>query len=252
MQINKMKTFIKDKTSLLFPSNNTCIFCGEELFNGHDYSICDNCLKELPVAKNTCDICGQEIIGGGNLCLNCKTNSKKFYDRAFSPFRFEGNIVDSVHRLKYHNDKWIGRFLSKILYDYIKDLDLKIDVVIPVPLNENRLKERGYNQSRILCEEFYRKGIIVDETNLVRVKDTKSQTNFTFKQREENMKNAFKVMDKEKLKGKNVLIVDDVYTTGATLNEISETLRKTKVNYIYCLTLAHVVKPILTETNKML
>ena len=244
--------FIKDKADMLIPSCNTCIFCNKELFNGSDYSICDECFKLLPQVRKTCEICGQEMIDDGGMCLNCKNSPKKFYNRAFSPFRFEGLIVDSVHRLKYHNDKWVGRFLGKILYDYVKSLNLNVDIVIPVPLNENRLKERGYNQSKLLCEEFYRKGYEVDETNLIRVKDTASQTNFTFKQREENVKNAFKIIDKEKLNGKNVLVVDDVYTTGATLNEISETLRKTKVNYIYCLTLAHVVRPILTESNKLL
>lgn len=246
-----VKNIISNSLEQLFPTNNSCIFCGEELFNTNEYCICEKCLLDLPKVDKTCIICGQEIFDMGDLCLSCKQSSQKFYDRAFSPYRYENKIVDIIHNLKYHNDKWLGKYLSKIMYDYVKDLDLQIDVVIPVPLNENRLKERGYNQSKLLCYEFDKNGIVVDETNVIRVKNTKTQTNFSFKQRQENMENAFKVLNKEKLNGKNLLIVDDVYTTGATLNELSKTLRKTKVNNIYCLTLAHAVKWILSETNKL-
>lgn len=234
----------------VFPNNNSCIFCGNEIF-ARENAICDSCEKDLPYVDKICKICGQEIKDMGSLCLNCKKSPKKYYDRAFAPFRYEGKVVVSIHNLKYHNQKWLGDYLSKIMFDYISQFDdVKFDLVIPIPLNEKRYKQRGYNQSRLLCNEFSRRGYIVDETSVIRTKNTQSQTNFTSTERQENMKNAFQVVSKENLKGKNILVVDDVYTTGATMNEMCETLHKAKVGHIYCLTLAHVVKPILTETNK--
>ena len=248
--MNKLIKLSKKVVNILFPNDNRCIFCDDEIFDVKS-GICENCYKTLPFVNKTCNICGQEISDMGNLCLSCKKSSKKFYTRAFAPFRYEGNVVKVVHNLKYHNQKWLGDYLSKIMYDYIlKFKDVKFDLVIPIPLNENRKKERGYNQSRLLCNEFEKQGYEINEDCIIRGKNTTSQTNFSSSERQENMKGAFMVKDKEILQNKNVLIIDDVYTTGATMNELCETLRKTKVGNIFCLTLAHVVKPILTETNK--
>lgn len=246
MKNNKLLQNIKNfAQNVLFTSEYKCIFCEEELFD--DQFICNNCAKQLPYVNKTCKVCGEEIVGQGDLCLRCKKDPVKFFDGAFSPFRFEGNIVLAIHNLKYHNQRWIAPYLSKIMFNYFKEKNINVDIVIPVPLNKNRLKERGFNQSYLICKEFENNLIKVSDDVISRVVDTKTQTNLSATQRQENLKNAFEVVNKQELKDKIVLVVDDVYTTGATMQEVCRCIRKCKPSKVYCLTLAHVVNPILME-----
>ena len=124
--------------------------------------------------------------------------------------------------------------------EFIKT-DWQIDAVVPVPLYIKREKKRGFNQATLLSSQFESVlNIPVISNNLVRLKNTPTQTKLTKIERKNNLDKAFKVLDKKEFKGKNVLLIDDVFTTGATTDECSKVLKSVGVKNIYVLTLAHV------------
>lgn len=233
---------IKDKLlNIFFPNNFKCIFCEKEIFKNNNSGVCDECLNRLPfIGEKVCLKCGDELLDMGNFCLRCKSKISKSYNRAFAPFKFEGKIVNVIHDLKYHNKKYLADYLSKFMFNCFSAQNLIIDIVIPIPLNAKRFKERGYNQAELLCKSFKENGYEIDVTNLIRSKYTQTQTNLTTKERKENLKNAFTVLNKNYYKDKNILLVDDVFTTGATMEEAAKVLKQCKAKTVYCLTLAHV------------
>ena len=113
----------------------------------------------------------------------------------------------------------------------------KIDIIMPIPLHPRRLEKRGYNQAGVLAEALGKKlGIPVDEKNLKRRKNTKPQKELNHRERQKNMKNAFIV--RKKLKEENILLVDDIYTTGSTIEEAAKELKKAGAQNIFFLTIA--------------
>lgn len=248
--MKQMLRKIKDAIiKMFFPPDNKCMICGKELFKDTKHCLCDNCFSNLPFKDScVCIKCGDSITGEGNYCLSCKNNANKPYNKAFAPFKFKDSIVKIIHDLKYNNQKWIAPFISEFLVDEVLQQNVSVDVIIPIPLNIKRYNERGFNQSEIICEKLVTKlNMKVDVTSLVRSKYTKTQTNLTRAERSENLKDAFTVQNKEAIKGKSILLVDDVFTTGATMEEACKVLRKAGAKNIYCLTIAHVEKPKQTE-----
>ena len=242
MELKNKILKIKDKLlNAVFPDNFKCIFCEKEIFDNNYYGTCEECKKHLPFIKEKiCLKCGDELVDMGNFCLRCKSKINKSYNRAFAPFKFEGKIVSVIHDLKYHNKRYLGKYLSRYMYDYFLNQNIKIDIVLPIPLNSKRLKERGYNQAELLCDCFKKNGYEIDTKNLVRSKYTQTQTNLTMKERKENLSNAFMAINKDYYKDKNILLIDDVFTTGATMEEAAKVLKRCKAKTVYCLTLAHV------------
>lgn len=228
---------------LLCPDNLQCIICGEEIFTNDDFCICENCNLKLRFLTNVCQICGTKILGAGTLCERCKNNDIKNIKLARSVFEYKGNIRSLVYNLKYDNKKYLAKPLSNLLYNYYinsKDFD-NIDIIIPVPIHKNRLKQRGYNQAELLLNSFAKTNKL--KFDLVeRIVDTPTQTEKTHKERLENLKGAFKLTNPNEIKGKNILIVDDVFTTGATCSTIAELLIKAKAKSVKCLTLCNTTK----------
>ena len=245
---NKMKKgnkILKFLNNLLFPYNMKCIFCNKEIFRDSERGLCEDCKHNLPFTGiKTCEKCGQTIHDMGRLCLSCKKSANKPYIKAFAPFQFDGKVIEVIHKLKYHNAKWLAEYLGRFILEEFYRQDIKIDVVVPIPLSEKRYKERGYNQAEIICCKFLESGFTVDNKNFIRTKHTNSQTNLTKVKRKENLKDAFTVVDKSAFKDKTILLVDDVFTTGATMEEASKVLLKAKAKGIYCLTIANVASPL--------
>lgn len=230
----------------IFVNDFKCIVCGKEILRNSRYSMCKDCLAKLPYIKKYCEKCGESIVSG-NLCLNCKRELPKITQN-FSVFDYSKPINYLITNLKYDNKKYIANYLSNFLVDKFIESNIKVDFVIPVPISENRLKIRGFNQAELLCSAFNEKLNMEVCPNLVsRIVDTISQTSLSRKERLTNLTNTFKVNDKNKIKGKSILIVDDVYTTGATINEIAKVLFKAKAKNVYGLTVAHSVNNVLME-----
>ncbi|MBQ2864248.1 MAG: ComF family protein [Clostridia bacterium] len=224
--------------NVLFPSGYKCVVCGAEI-KPNVFSVCDTCFKLLPhIAGKVCLTCGEPLFSDANYCLNCK-NTKHSFTKCFAPFTFENQIVKLIHNLKYDGKKYLAKPLSNFMFKCFMEQNLKVDLVVPVPLHTSRQKERGFNQAEELCNAFVSHGFNVNTTCVSRVKQTTTQTNLNKVERKENLLGAFKVNSRLDVKGKVVLIVDDVYTTGATFNELASVLVKAGASKVFGLTCAH-------------
>ncbi|TYB30690.1 MAG: ComF family protein [Candidatus Mcinerneyibacterium aminivorans] len=218
---------------MIFPSY--CTLCNKILLND-ELGICKNCTDKLDhISGNICYRCGQSIEYKG-LCPDCQNSPEpRFWSKRRSLYNYNDAMARLVHEFKYNKNMDLLKYFSiKICEGYNKYFEEnKIDEVIPVPISKQRKKERGYNQSVKLLKKIERK---IKSNILIRTRDTKPQSSFkNDKKRVKNIKNAFKVI--KDISGKNLLIVDDILTTGATLNEISRTLYKANANKIFHLTL---------------
>ena len=183
--------------------------------------------------------CGEPLVSDGLFCKRCK--GKKFiFDRAVAPFEYSDCIIGFIKNLKYDHKKFYAKPIAKFMAgSYLKN-DFNCDIIIPVPLCNKRFKERGFNQSELIANEISKIiGIEVSVNNLKRVKETPHQTNLDYAKRQVNLKDAFKVYNQKEIKAKKVLLIDDVYTTGATVKECSKVLKKAGANSIFVLTFAH-------------
>jgi len=152
--------------------------------------------------------------------------------------KYEGVIRECIHSLKYENNQSLGEYFSRELIACIKAEDWSLDVVIPVPLSSFRIKERGYNQSALLARPLAMGlSLRYQPHGLKRIRNTQSQVELTAVERRRNVAGAFQA-EPEIVQDKNILLVDDVTTTGATLYECSRALRAGGANGVYCITIA--------------
>ena len=217
-----------------------CIFCGEELQKDSNYCACDRCLANLPyITGKVCKNCGEPIESLAEYCLQCKSHVDRGFDKARSVFLYKDQIKKAIADFKFYGNRYLGEYLSYFLLDlYVKE-NWKCDLVIPAPISQNSLKIRGYNQTDLLCEAFVKFGIPFDNKSIIKHLETAHQVGLGYKDRQKNLIGAFKVVDKPAIKGKNILLVDDIYTTGATASEISEILKKAGASSVNVLTLCH-------------
>ena len=212
-----------------YPKHIKCICCKDEIAVKNVYDMCDKCYKNLPLIQhNFCIRCGLQFDKDGTgTCLNCKSNNFSF-ELARSAVNFDNKIVGTIHKLKYARYKFLAEPLAYLLHDKLMTQDWKIDLIAYVPLHPKREKERGYNQSRELANHLSTLTNIPIFDSIERIRDTPTQTKLTRRERQENVKDCFKVTNKTKIKNLNILLIDDVYTTGSTTNEISKELIKIK------------------------
>lgn len=207
-QLAKLKGRALD---IFFP--RWCIGCGRE--GGF---ICDSCCRALPrIMPPLCPRCGRPQTSGV-LCSSCVGWQTKI-NGIRSPFRFDGVIRQAIHQLKYRNLRALAQPLAGLLQDYLATNPLSGEVLVPVPLHQKRLRERGYNQSRQLARELGELiSLPVVDDCLIRHRLAPSQTRaVTVEERRRNVADAFSCRD-GRLKDKQVLLLDDVSTSGATLD----------------------------------
>jgi ComF family protein len=165
--------------------------------------------------------------GPERLCGECAASARPF-ESARSAALYDGAILDAVRLLKYHSRFEFVKPLSRLLVEALRGHGIESDaVVMPVPLHEKKLRERCFNQSLLMARGVARAfSLGLDYTTLVRSRPTASQTGLKADERRENVRGAFIVIAPERVKGKTVLLVDDVYTTGSTIAECSKVLKK--------------------------
>lgn len=229
--------------SLLFPAGAGCPLCGRR---GSPLHICQVCLEmwaELADGLVPCERCGrfQNATEGENICQDCRNSDPPYYiARGVAPY--EGPVRDALHNFKFCGRRDLAYPFGELIASLAVSLFpvRSLAAVIPVPLHEGRLRERGFNQAALLSERVSRiLKIPLSEEALIRTRETPSQTSLSREQRLANLKGVFEVgKDVLGLKGKDVLLVDDVYTTGATVQECSEVLKTSGVREIYVVTLA--------------
>lgn len=210
-----------------------CVGCGQI-----GSFICPNCWRTLPkLVPPFCPKCGKPQ-PSGLLCASCWRKPSKI-DSIRSTSPFEGVMRQAIHELKYHNLKAISVTLAQLLVSYLETNSLSVEVVVPVPLHPKRLRERGYNQSSLLARELSKQsGLPLVEDCLYRFKNSppQAETN-TAEERWKNVAGAFECHN-DKLRGKRVLLIDDVCTSGATLEACAEVLKDGGVAMVWGLTLA--------------
>ena len=238
-----MNIFLNFKQILInafYPKHIKCIYCGNEITTKNVYDMCENCNKTLPfISKNFCVRCGLQFEkDGSGTCLNCKSSNFNF-TIARSALNFDGKVVSAIHKFKYARYKFLAEPFAHILYRARVKQNWNFDIICYVPLFEKREKERGYNQSRELARNLSKLTSVPVFDGILRIRDTPTQTSLTRKQRKENVKDSFKITSKTALKNLNILLIDDVFTTGSTTNEISRELKSANANNIYVLTIAH-------------
>ena len=218
---------------LLFPSS--CLGCGQR-----GELLCRECQSALPwIEPPLCERCGWPLLGEAS-CRQCRGWTE--LDGLRSPFRFEGLIRQAVHSLKYENLKAVARPLAGILADYVWENPMPAGLLVAVPLHSRRLRERGYNQSGLVAAELGRLlDLPVAEGVVVRHRHTPAQAEAdSAERRRHNVARAFAARG-EGLQGKGVLLVDDVCTTGATLESCAAALKAGGAASVWALTIAREV-----------
>ncbi|MGA7837397.1 MAG: ComF family protein [Ignavibacteriaceae bacterium] len=204
-----------------------CSHCRTKLKTDEEH-ICAECLQRINVADNE----RKESEFGR------KFGDNKIISEFITHFIFEKDrgLQSLIHSLKYNNKFRIGIYLGKILAESNSEFftSRKIDLIVPVPLHQLKKAERGYNQAHYIAKGISRfSGIPHSENILKRKKFTRTQTKLSLSEREENVKNAFKKRRHANVEGKNIFLIDDVITTGATINECGKTLLKSGANKVF-------------------
>ena len=218
----------------LFPPR--CFECGK----GGEF-LCLSCRRAFPpLLGPLCLKCGKPLSPEGS-CFGCE-RWKLVLDGIRSPFRFEGVTRQAVHRLKYDNFKVLALPLAQLLEEYLRRTSLPVEVLVPVPLHVHRLRTRGYNQSSLLAKELGKlTGLPVVEESLLRFRDTPAQTRTTSAEaRRSNVYGAFICQD-QRLHGRQVILIDDVCTSGATLDACALALKEVGTSSVWGLTVAREV-----------
>lgn len=227
-------------TDLFFP--RACAFCGAHDI-GSKTDLCLPCLESVrEVPESFCLKCGRPFAGtfSGAVCGKCLQFPPKYSKARFAVF-YENNVRDAVADFKYHSALHLTKVLSKILIDaFVKHYQNQaLDLILPVPVHRNRILKRGYNQSVILARElslFTR--VPLDRTCLIKSKDTVPQAGLSRKDRLKNLVNSFNVCSPDRVRGRRVLLVDDVATTGTTVSEAAKELSAAGCSEIFVLVLA--------------
>lgn len=209
-----MANIFKNIISLLYPPK--CIFCGKLLNVKSEIDVCSSCFTEIPFLDGEAVILPQTCNEGG-----C--------DRIICMCRYNGIVKASLLRYKFFNKSGYYRTFSKLLADRIKKMTdyREFDIIISVPLHKRKENIRGYNQSFLISRAIGKQlGIRDGSELLLRVKNTCSQSLLPKKQRSVNIRGAFCVKRGIELRGKKVLLIDDIMTTGYTLDECSRVLKE--------------------------
>lgn len=187
--------------------------------------LCDSCRPVIPVIGDpACDRCGCPGVLDVSACPNCREKTWHF-DRLIVPWPFGGEVQDLLHGLKYEGKTYVAPVLAEAIAERIRQVGYdKNSVVVPVPLHAARLRERGYNQSRLLAAGIARTLGLTTRLALRRVRPTETQTELGLEERVRNVDGAFRVRKNHWVAGQPILLVDDVCTTGSTVNACASVL----------------------------
>lgn len=212
--------------------------CGNLIDQIRPYSLCDSCLKTFHWAvKKTCIRCGKILRVGyeQDVCLDCLSISHKF-QRGYCCVEYGESERDLIHRFKYKEEAYLGKKMAEAMYDRIKDEELEVDLVLAVPMYPKKQKVRGYNQAELLGKSLAKR--MEKPYNgkvLLRIRETEPMSNLGAEERVKNVRGAFCILEKslEKVNRKAILLVDDIYTTGSTMDSCAEVLLEAGASCVF-------------------
>lgn len=238
-----MVRFLDAFLDFFFPGR--CLVCGKDVINTQ--RICESCLLNIKyISSPICLKCGIPFNSGtgrDHLCGTCLT-TKIYFTKARAVGFYEGVLQEAIHQFKYNKKTFLAKPLASFMVNCgLDSIDLEsYNFLVPVPLHPKRLRERGFNQALSLAKYIGKKcRIPIDYLSLKRVRWEEPQINLSKKERERNVRGAFSLYNKDRFKGSNILLIDDVYTSGATVNECAKVLIKARTASVDVLTLCRAV-----------
>ena len=225
-----------------------CLTCGKSLTSDPVPFFCTACWQTIrPLQHPVCARCDQPFVSPAataytpnHHCQQCQERPPEF-QRAWTLFPYLPPLREAICSFKYRSKHTLARPLARLMIDALPR-GIDADVIVPVPLHPTRLRAREFNQSLLLADQLGRHlARPVSVSNLVRVAATDPQTTLTRQARLRNLRNAFYIRKPQDLAEKRILLVDDVFTTGTTLNECAKSLRKAGAGPVFALTLARTV-----------
>lgn len=262
---------------VLFPSD--CRFCGEPLLNISRLPVCSDCVANIhPIRGKVCSICGERVLSsyaesdadGLLRCPVCRRVERPFV-QAVAYGSYDGGLRELVHLLKYNGVRPAASVLGRMLAEALPALEPAFEqaifaqggfaqggfaqgmfadsrvLVVPVPLHKTKRRQRGFNQSELIARAALKFSPANDRLQLApdlltRTRETESQIGLTSHQRRENLRGAFAVTRAPEVTGRDILLVDDVYTTGTTAAECARVLRRAKARNVWVATAARTLK----------
>jgi ComF family protein len=245
----------------LFPSD--CRFCGTPLINISRLPVCKPCLSEIhAIEGGVCSVCGERLLtpfalGVGTgigtdgaevaRCGLCRKLAPSFV-KAVAYGSYDGGLRELIHLLKYDQVRPAATVLGGLLAEAVRGLEsfaIERPMVVPVPLHTRKLRQRGFNQSELIAQEFIKLSLgkmMLPPRVLQRRRETESQIGLTRHQRRENIRGAFIVPRPQEIAGREILLVDDVFTTGTTVSECARVLLRAGASKVFVATVARTLK----------
>lgn len=231
---NSFKRIFKKMIDDFYPPR--CYMCGKNKVNYDTSLVCDDCIeiyKQYKVCKYFYDEEGKEI--------------------GLGVYRYDGVVRYLVQRLKFNKDKKVAYALAELSYSNVREFLLRhhVNYFVPIPIHKDRLKERGFNQSELIAKRFYEKSGVPYRNDVVgRTRYTIPQSKTQNKDRAKNIEGSFEVLNKDEVFAKDILVVDDIYTTGATINECVKTLYEAGARRVYFMTVGVSNEQLKNEKNE--
>lgn len=238
-------------STVLFPAD--CRICSLPLSHISRVPVCESCLESAQrIEGRVCRVCSERLFtpeGDEDVCGQCVRQHPSF-ERAVAYGSHDGALRELIHLLKYEGMRPVARLLGRMLAEAIRDLSphfgTDAPIIVPVPLHAGKGRMRGFNQAELIARMALKSGVLgslqVRTGVLARTRATESQTGLTRAQRRQNMRGAFAVQDPNVVKGCDILLVDDVFTTGTTVSECARMLRKAGAARVFVATVARVLR----------
>ena len=233
-----IKNIINILLDYIYPKNIKCILCSNPIDKNNTYSLCKSCFDNISFIKDGCIKCGKPIENNSKSssvdeCSYC-SNKDFYFNKAISCIEYDNVTSKLIYSLKYGRKTYISYHMAEIIRDKIKYENINFDFILYVPLHKSRYKKRGFNQSELIAknlEKFIDKKVI---NCLYRKNKTKYLSKLSKNERRKELRNAFGVTNNiEEIQNKNILLIDDIFTTGSTVNEISRLLKDNNINNVY-------------------
>jgi ComF family protein len=254
--VSRVSSAAESLFATLFPAD--CQVCGAALITISRLPVCKECLSEMrPISGGVCVICGQRLLspsfssGSGEPCCRICRRLEPEFVRAIAYGSYDGGLRELIHLLKYEQVRPAASVLGRMLAEAIAGLEPSFGdepvLVLPVALHPEKLRQRGFNQSELIARAALKlrsdqHRLILDSAVLARRRATQSQTGLTRHQRRENLRGAFAVVQPEAVAGREILLVDDVFTTGTTVSECARILRRGGASKVWVATVARTLK----------
>lgn len=214
-----------------------CMFCQDILKIG-SFDICDICKDELEfITGYVCPVCGVPNDKENKACSGCKD---MHFSRNYALFLYDGNPREAIKRFKYTPRPQYAKYFGSLLAERFSDEISKCDAIVGVPLHKRRERQRGFNQADLLAEVIANNAGIVhlSKNSLLRVKETKKQSGLGRHSRYNNIIGAFEIPDASLFKDRIIAVVDDIYTTGSTVNECARIIKLAEASQVISISLS--------------